>query len=430
MSLLNINNIFISDDIIKCRINKDGIKLLNGAYVDKYNIPYVLNGLEIKENIETNNLMVSKLIDNDLKNIKIPDIAYYKNDDELLTIKPIDKVNLKINKTKYIFINNTIENLTISSDEEKHIILSIPLKNFNISLNNIIIDYLILREYQKNNFDELIINKFNANKIINLTNNSTVLLFHKYNLSSLDEIYHLINEEDYFNYMIKDNIPKFKNNHFYFKQNDKEKINQLNNYDLIISNINLGIQINHYDKKIFFFRDFNLSDYFEIEYLYDDINQIITYDHYALLKTNTGWYKYNFYDNSYSNKINENELIEIDNKIYSYNTLNNQIILKDILTQEIKTIPLITNTTLIKLIRCYNDIIAFCQLNNKFYIIFTSSKLESYYYKEIIKDYGNDFNFKFSYDKENLIIEYKNLDDEFIKLTFKSYKVSEYLMRI
>ena len=428
MSLLNINNIFISDNKIKCNINKNGIKLLNGAYYDKFNIPYINNGIQF--NIYNNNLQVDKLIDNNLNNIIIPDNSYYKNDDNLLTNKIISKVDLNLNSNKYIFINNTIDELFLSSDNEIHIILSIPLKNFIVSLNNIIIDYLIVREYHNNLFDDNIFNKFNPRNIINLTNNETILLFNNYNLASVYDIYHKIKEEDYFKYILFDNIPKLKNKYFYFKQNDNEKILTLDNYDLVISNINLKIDIDHYSKKLICYKQFDLSNYFEIDYSFDDINQVITFNHFALLKTIDGWYKYDFYNKNFSNKINENELIEIDNNIYSYDTFNNQIRLKNISNQQLKFIPLLNNSTLIKLIRCFNDIIAFCQLNNKIYIIFSSYALESFYYKNIINDYGNNFRFYFSYNDENLIIEYKNLNDDFIKLTFHSYKTSEYLMRI
>lgn len=430
MSLLTINNIFISDNNIKCQINNNGIKLLNGAYVDKFNLPYIINGLQF--NNYNNNLMVDKLIDNKIKNIIIPDNSYYKNEDNLLTTKIITKVNLNLtSNNKYIFINNTIEDLTLTSNEEIHIILSTPLKNFNVSLTNIIIDYLIIREYHENLFDENIINKFNFSKLINLTRNETNLLFDKYVLSSLIEVYNKIPNEDYFKYIIFDSIPKLKNLRLYFKFYDKQQITTLTNYQLIISNINLGCYIDYYNNKIIYYRGNNVSDSFDVEYNFISLNEIIIYNHYALLNADNKWFQYDFYNNTYNLLVNNNNgLIEIDNNIYSYVKNGNNVILTNIKNQQTKSIPLLSNSTLLNVIRCFNDIVLFCQIGTDIYIIFSSYVLESFNYIKIINDYNNNFQFNFSYKDEIIIIEYQNLNSVYQQLKFYAYNIMEQLMRI
>ena len=157
LSEFNINNVFISDDVIKYQINKEGIKFYNGAFYDIYSLPYIRYGLHFIS--KDDKLVIDKISDLTMKYIIIPNNSYYQQDNKHLelSLKPINDVTLNLNdNVQYIYVNDNIENLTLTNQTpetiNKELILSIPNKNFNITLSDTIlnsISHLILRDYNK-----------------------------------------------------------------------------------------------------------------------------------------------------------------------------------------------------------------------------------------------------------------------------------------
>ena len=145
LSEFNINNVFISDDVVKYQINKEGIKFYNGAYYDIYTLPYIRYGLHFIDKVINNDvkLVIDKISDSTMKYIIIPNNSYYKPDNEHLelSLKPINDVTLNLNdNVQYIYVNDNIENLTLTESTNKELILSIPNKNFNITSSDTILN--------------------------------------------------------------------------------------------------------------------------------------------------------------------------------------------------------------------------------------------------------------------------------------------------
>ena len=428
LSEFNINNVFISDDVIKYQINKEGIKFYNGAFYDIYSLPYIRYGLHFIS--KDDKLVIDKISDLTMKYIIIPNNSYYQQDNKHLelSLKPINDVTLNLNdNVQYIYVNDNIENLTLTNQTpetiNKELILSIPNKNFNITLSDTIlnsISHLILRDYNKEYFNKLILNKFPNAKVINLTINSSEGLFNSYVLEDLIAVNNLIPNYHYYLYLMKYNMQDIKET-LYLSNYDIYQIDTLADYQDIINN-NPKFQLSIEDGKI----KFNSSNnQFTINI---NTQNIIVYDHYFYYYNttelnpdlNNKWFKYDLFNgNQEVININSLNVVEINGELIEYSIDGDNIIINN------HTINL-NGYSVNKIFRCY-DLIVFLLTNENSLKILTSDLSFDKFYDIVINDYLSDLRFYFY---RSLTIEFINTSNKKIRIVFNNYTTQELLMRI
>ena len=428
LSEFNINNVFISDDVIKYQINKEGIKFYNGAFYDIYSLPYIRYGLHFIS--KDDKLVIDKISDLTMKYIIIPNNSYYQQDNKHLelSLKPINDVTLNLNdNVQYIYVNDNIENLTLTNQTpetiNKELILSIPNKNFNITLSDTIlnsISHLILRDYNKEYFNKLILNKFPNAKVINLTINSSEGLFNNYVLEELIAVNNLIPNYHYYLYLMKYNMQDIKET-LYLSNYDIYQIDTLADYEDIINN-NPKFQLSIEDGKI----KFNSSNNeFTINI---NTQNIIVYDHYFYYYNttelnpdlNNKWFKYDLFNgNQEVININSLNVVEINGELIEYSIDSDNVIINN------HTINL-NGYSVNKIFRCY-DLIVFLLTNGNSLKILTSDLSFNKFYDIVINDYLSDLRFYFY---RSLTIEFINTSNKKIRIVFNNYTTQELLMRI
>ena len=425
LSEFNINNVFISDDVIKYQINKEGIKSYNGAFYDIYSLPYIRYGLHFIS--KDDKLVIDKISDLTMKYIIIPNNSYYQQDNKHLelSLKPINDVTLNLNdNVQYIYVNDNIENLTLTNQTtNKELILSIPNKNFNITLSDTIlnsISHLILRDYNKEYFNKLILNKFPNAKVINLTINSSEGLFNSYVLEELIAVNNLIPNYHYYLYLMKYNMQDIKET-LYLSNYDIYQIDTLADYEDVINN-NPKFQLSIEDGKI----KFNSSNnQFTINI---NTQNIIVYDHYFYYYNttelnpdlNNKWFKYDLFNgNQEVININSLNVVEINGELIEYSIDGDNVIINN------HTINL-NGYSVNKIFRCY-DLIVFLLTNGNSLKILTSDLSFNKFYDIVINDYLSDLRFYFY---RSLTIEFINTSNKNIRIVFNNYTTQELLMRI
>ena len=425
LSEFNINNVFISDDVIKYQINKEGIKFYNGAFYDIYSLPYIRYGLHFIS--KDDKLVIDKISDLTMKYIIIPNNSYYQQDNKHLelSLKPINDVTLNLNdNVQYIYVNDNIENLTLTNQTtNKELILSIPNKNFNITLSDTIlnsISHLILRDYNKEYFNKLILNKFPNAKVINLTINSSEGLFNNYVLEELIAVNNLIPNYHYYLYLMKYNMQDIKET-LYLSNYDIYQIDTLADYEDVINN-NPKFQLSIEDGKI----KFNSSNnQFTINI---NTQNIIVYDHYFYYYNttelnpdlNNKWFKYDLFNgNQEVININSLNVVEINGELIEYSIDGDNVIINN------HTINL-NGYSVNKIFRCY-DLIVFLLTNGNSLKILTSDLSFNKFYDIVINDYLSDLRFYFY---RSLTIEFINTSNKNIRIVFNNYTTQELLMRI
>ena len=428
LSEFNINNVFISDDVIKYQINKEGIKFYNGAFYDIYSLPYIRYGLHFIS--KDDKLVIDKISDLTMKYIIIPNNSYYQQDNKHLelSLKPINDVTLNLNdNVQYIYVNDNIENLTLTNQTpetiNKELILSIPNKNFNITLSDKIlnsISHLILRDYNKEYFNKLILNKFPNAKVINLTINSSEGLFNNYVLEELIAVNNLIPNYHYYLYLMKYNMQDIKET-LYLSNYDIYQIDTLADYEDIINN-NPKFQLSIEDEKI----KFNSSNnQFTINI---NTQNIIVYDHYFYYYNttelnpdlNNKWFKYDLFNgNQEVININSLNVVEINGELIEYSIDGDNVIINN------HTINL-NGYSVNKIFRCY-DLIVFLLTNGNSLKILTSDLSFNKFYDIVINDYSSDLRFYFY---RSLTIEFINTSNKKIRIVFNNYTTQELLIRI
>ena len=428
LSEFNINNVFISDDVIKYQINKEGIKFYNGAFYDIYSLPYIRYGLHFIS--KDDKLVIDKISDLTMKYIIIPNNSYYQQDNKHLelSLKPINDVTLNLNdNVQYIYVNDNIENLTLTNQTpetiNKELILSIPNKNFNITSSDTIlnsISHLILRDYNKEYFNKLILNKFPNAKVINLTINSSEGLFNNYVLEDLIAVNNLIPNYHYYLYLMKYNMQDIKET-LYLSNYDIYQIDTLADYEDVINN-NPKFQLSIEDGKI----KFNSSNnQFTINI---NTQNIIVYDHYFYYYNttelnpdlNNKWFKYDLFNgNQEVININSLNVVEINGELIEYSIDGDNVIINN------HTINL-NGYSVNKIFRCY-DLIVFLLTNGNSLKILTSDLSFNKFYDTVINDYLSDLRFYFYC---SLTIEFINTSNKKIRIVFNNYTTQELLMRI
>ena len=425
LSEFNINNIFISDDVIKYQINKEGIKFYNGAFYDIYSLPYIRYGLHFIS--KDDKLVIDKISDLTMKYIIIPNNSYYQQDNKHLelSLKPINDVTLNLNdNVQYIYVNDNIENLTLTNQTtNKELILSIPNKNFNITSSDTIlnsISHLILRDYNQEYFNKLILNKFPNAKVINLTINSSEGLFNSYVLEELIAVNNLIPNYHYYLYLMKYNMQDIKET-LYLSNYDIYQIDTLADYEDVINN-NPKFQLSIEDGKI----KFNSSNnQFTINI---NTQNIIVYDHYFYYYNttelnpdlNNKWFKYDLFNgNQEAININSLNVVEINGELIEYSIDGDNVIINN------HTINL-NGYSVNKIFRCY-DLIVFLLTNENSLKILTSDLSFNKFYDIVINDYLSDLRFYFY---RSLTIEFINTSNKNIRIVFNNYTTQELLIRI
>ena len=428
LSEFNINNIFISDDVIKYQINKEGIKFYNGAFYDIYSLPYIRYGLHFIS--KDDKLVIDKISDLTMKYIIIPNNSYYQQDNKHLelSLKPINDVTLNLNdNVQYIYVNDNIENLTLTNQIpetiNKELILSIPNKNFNITSSDTIlnsISHLILRDYNKEYFNKLILNKFPNAKVINLTINSSEGLFNSYVLEELIAVNNLIPNYHYYLYLMKYNMQDIKET-LYLSNYDIYQIDTLADYEDVINN-NPKFQLSIEDGKI----KFNSSNnQFTINI---NTQNIIVYDHYFYYYNttelnpdlNNKWFKYDLFNgNQEAININSLNVIEINGELIEYSIDGDNVIIDNHMIN-------LNGYFVNKIFRCY-DLIVFLLTNGNSLKILTSDLSFNKFYDIVINDYLSDLRFYFYH---SLTIEFINTSNKKIRIVFNNYTTQELLMRI
>ena len=428
LSEFNINNIFISDDVIKYQINKEGIKFYNGAFYDIYSLPYIRYGLHFIS--KDDKLVIDKISDLTMKYIIIPNNSYYQQDNKHLelSLKPINDVTLNLNdNVQYIYVNDNIENLTLTNQIpetiNKELILSIPNKNFNITSSDTIlnsISHLILRDYNKEYFNKLILNKFPNAKVINLTINSSEGLFNSYVLEDLIAVNNLIPNYHYYLYLMKYNMQDIKET-LYLSNYDIYQIDTLADYEDVINN-NPKFQLSIEDGKI----KFNSSNnQFTINI---NTQNIIVYDHYFYYYNttelnpdlNNKWFKYDLFNgNQEAININSLNVIEINGELIEYSIDGDNVIIDNHMIN-------LNGYFVNKIFRCY-DLIVFLLTNGNSLKILTSDLSFNKFYDIVINDYLSDLRFYFY---RSLTIEFINTSNKNIRIVFNNYTTQELLMRI
>ena len=428
LSEFNINNVFISDDVIKYQINKEGIKFYNGAFYDIYSLPYIRYGLHFVSNGDK--LVIDKISDLTMKYIIIPNNSYYQQDNKHLelSLKPINDVTLNLNdNVQYIYVNDNIENLTLTNQIpetiNKELILSIPNKNFNITSSDTIlnsISHLILRDYNKEYFNKLILNKFPNAKVINLTINSSEGLFNSYILEDLIAVNNLIPNYHYYLYLMKYNMQDIKET-LYLSNYDIYQIDTLADYEDVINN-NPKFQLSIEDGKI----KFNSSNnQFTINI---NTQNIIVYDHYFYYYNttelnpdlNNKWFKYDLFNgNQEVININSLNVVEINGELIEYSIDGDNVIIDNHMIN-------LNGYSVNKIFRCY-DLIVFLLTNGNSLKILTSDLSFNKFYDIVINDYLSDLRFYFY---RSLTIEFINTSNKNIRIVFNNYTTQELLMRI
>lgn len=427
LSEFNINNVFISDDVVKYQINKEGIKFYNGAFYDIYSLPYIRYGLHFVSNGDK--LVIDKISDSTMKYIIIPNNSYYQQDNKHLelSLKPINDVTLNLNNNvQYIYVNDNIENLTLTNQTtettNKELILSIPNKNFNITSSDTIlnsISHLILRDYNKEYFNKLILNKFPKAKVINLTINSSEGLFNSYVLEDLIEVNNLIPNYHYYLYLMKYNMQDIKET-LYLSNYDIYEIDTLADYEDVINN-NPKFQLSIEDGKI----KFNSSNNeFTINI---NTQNIIVYDHYfyyyftdSTNSDNNKWVKYDLFNGNQEDiNINSLNVVEINGELIKYSIEDDKV------TIDNHTINL-NGYSVNKIFRCY-DLIVFLLTNGNSLKILTSDLSFNKFYDIVINDYSSNLRFYFY---RSLTIEFINTLNKNIRIVFNNYTIQELLMKI
>lgn len=424
LSSYSIDNIFVSDNVVKYQINSKGITLHNNAYYDIFTIPYVRYGLHFVLN--DNKLMIDDISDETMQDIIIPNNSYYKQDDNHrdLSLKPINNVSLKLNpNVRYLYVNDNIENLTLTSDTVLNVI-SIPNKNFNL-ISNITVNYLIIRDYNNEPFNN-IIDTFKPTTIINETNNSTSLLFNKkindtkYKFDLITSLNNKIYQDHYYLYLMNENMKPMERNIYpkYFEQIDLEK-----DIQPIISNIDLTASFDNLTKRIYFKKDDNEFSIMMNEdatcyklLLYDNIVFMI-YNN-DITKTDNDYYNFFTTTNAIDFHDQHSKLIEIDGKVYHYYQDNDKIFFNTIDDTETFNIPFDKNDILLEVIRCCSTILIFYITKNEtpvinettneytLKVLSTTNKI-NYYNNIITRDYHD--NFVSSFQNNELIIQYQNI---------------------
>lgn len=428
LSEFNINNVFISNDVVKYQINKEGIRFYNGAFYDIYSLPYIRYGLHFIS--KDDKLVIDKISDSTMKYIIIPNNSYYQQDNNHLelSLKPINDVTLNLNdNVQYIYVNDNIENLTLTNQTpetiNKELILSIPNKNFNITLSDKIlnsISHLILRDYNKEYFNKLILNKFPNAKVINLTINSSEGLFNSYVLEDLIAVNNLIPNYHYYLYLMKYNMQDIKET-LYLSNYDIYQIDTLADYEDVINN-NPKFQLSIEDGKI----KFNSSNnQFTINI---NTQNIIVYDHYFYYYNtdltdsinNSKWFKYDLFNgNQEVININSLNVVEINGELIEYSIDGDNV------TIDNHTINL-NGYSVNKIFRCY-DLIVFLLTNGNSLKILTSDLSFNKFYDIVINDYLSDLRFYFY---RSLTIEFINTSNKNIRIVFNNYTTQELLIRI
>lgn len=428
LSEFNINNVFISNDVVKYQINKEGIKFYNGAFYDIYSLPYIRYGLHFIS--KDDKLVIDKISDSTMKYIIIPNNSYYQQDNNHLelSLKPINDVTLNLNdNVQYIYVNDNIENLTLTNQTpetiNKELILSIPNKNFNITLSDKIlnsISHLILRDYNKEYFNKLILNKFPNAKVINLTINSSEGLFNSYVLEDIIAVNNLIPNYHYYLYLMKYNMQDIKET-LYLSNYDIYQIDTLADYEDIINN-NPKFQLSFEDGKI----KFNSSNnQFTINI---NTQNIIVYDHYFYYyntdltdsNNNSKWFKYDLFNgNQEVININSLNVVEINGELIEYSIDGDNVIIDN------HTINL-NGYSVNKIFRCY-DLIVFLLTNGNSLKILTSDLSFNKFYDIVINDYLSELRFYFY---RSLTIEFINTSNKNIRIVFNNYTTQELLMRL
>lgn len=428
LSEFKINNVFISNDVVKYQINKEGIRFYNGAFYDIYSLPYIRYGLHFIS--KDDKLVIDKISDSTMKYIIIPNNSYYQQDNNHLelSLKPINDVTLNLNdNVQYIYVNDNIENLTLTNQTpetiNKELILSIPNKNFNITLSDKIlnsISHLILRDYNKEYFNKLILNKFPNAKVINLTINSSEGLFNSYILEDLITVNNLIPNYHYYLYLMKYNMQDIKET-LYLSNYNIYQIDTLADYQDIINN-NPKFQLSIEDGKI----KFNSSNnQFTINI---NTQNIIVYDHYFYYyntdltdsNNNSKWFKYDLFNgNQEVININSLNVIEINGELIEYSIDGDNVIIDN------HTINL-NGYSVNKIFRCY-DLIVFLLTNGNSLKILTSDLSFNKFYDIVINDYLSDLRFYFY---RSLTIEFINTSNKNIRIVFNNYTTQELLIRI
>ena len=425
LSEFNINNVFISDDVIKYQINKEGIKFYNGAFYDIYSLPYIRYGLHFIS--KDDKLVIDKISDLTMKYIIIPNNSYYQQDNKHLelSLKPINDVTLNLNdNVQYIYVNDNIENLTLTNQTtNKELILSIPNKNFNITSSDTIlnsISHLILRDYNKEYFNKLILNKFPNAKVINLTINSSEGLFNSYVLEDLIAVNNLIPNYHYYLYLMKYNMQDIKET-LYLSNYDIYQIDTLADYEDVINN-NPKFQLSIEDGKI----KFNSSNNgFTINI---NTQNIIVYDHYFYYYNtaelnpdlNNKWFKYDLFNgNQEVININSLNVVEINGELIEYSINGDNVIIDNHMIN-------LNGYSVNKIFRCY-DLIVFLLTNGNSLKILTSDLSFNKFYDIVINDYLSDLRFYFY---RSLTIEFINTSNKKIRIVFNNYTTQELLMRI
>ena len=428
LSEFNINNVFISNDVVKYQINKEGIKFYNGAFYDIYSLPYIRYGLHFIS--KDDKLVIDKISDSTMKYIIIPNNSYYQQDNNHLelSLKPINDVTLNLNdNVQYIYVNDNIENLTLINQTpetiNKELILSIPNKNFNITLSDKIlnsISHLILRDYNKEYFNKLILNKFPNSKVINLTINSSEGLFNSYVLEDLIAVNNLIPNYHYYLYLMKYNMQDIKET-LYLSNYDIYQIDTLADYEDIINN-NPKFQLSIEDGKI----KFNSSNNeFTINI---NTQNIIVYDHYFYYYNttelnpdlNNKWFKYDLFNgNQEAININSLNVVEINGELIEYSIDGDNVIIDNHMIN-------LNGYSVNKIFRCY-DLIVFLLTNGNSLKILTSDLSFNKFYDIVINDYLSDLRFYFY---RSLTIEFINTSNKNIRIVFNNYTTQELLIRI
>lgn len=430
LSEFKINNVFISNDVVKYQINKEGIKFYNGAFYDIYSLPYIRYGLHFIS--KDDKLAIDKISDSTMKYIIIPNNSYYQQDNNHLelSLKPINDVTLNLNdNVQYIYVNDNIENLTLTNQTpetiNKELILSIPNKNFNITLSDKIlnsISHLILRDYNKEYFNKLILNKFPNSKVTNLTINSSEGLFNSYILEDLIAVNNLIPNYHYYLYLMKYNMQDIKET-LYLSNYDIYQIDTLADYEDVINN-NPKFQLSIEDGKI----KFNSSNnQFTINI---NTQNIIVYDHYFYYynteelipdsNNNSKWFKYDLFNgNQEVIDINSLNVVEINGELIEYSIDGDNVIIDNHLIN-------LNGYSVNKIFRCY-DLIVFLLTNGNSLKILTSDLSFNKFYDIVINDYLSDLRFYFY---RSLTIEFINTSNKTIRIVFNNYTTQELLIRI
>ena len=409
-------------DIFEKSLN---INIVNSIELDEY-IEKIINNFNFNSNNDNNTNVLNfiiNLIKNDKFNLEKIDIKK----DNLLKFKNTN--NLKFYIRKFIYINNNINKILVTNDNNK--ISNSNFNNININLSNFYILYnfdynyisifyliklLLLKICNNEYIDELcyfkviIIDKITYENFMEfskykLIKNNYLLEYFNYNdlfiindnyiksiIVEIDSLIKLNNTNEYNDYIKNLKIIKFSK---YLELNStiiKSVNDKFSNLYFIESNENILIFVFFSFKNMIDMKLINFNNDFEYLFkIYPTLNKNFNKSNFIFYIKQT-YYDINNFNNSFSNNV-EDTYRNYKSKYYLIFKKKNQIFFKVKINKNMKINLMSKIIKIIKFIHSKNMILRL--LEPKDFLIINNNDIKLYKFKYLIDPFNNDTQLNF-----------------------------------